>query len=90
MAEHERLVQRLAIRIYFADPYSPGNAARTITLTDCCVNTCPGADLSRYTQRELNALVHRLNAHPRKCLNFAAPLEIFTPLRHDSPVAIRT
>jgi hypothetical protein len=34
-----------------------------------------GTDLSRYTQRELNAIAYRLNTRPRKCLNFATPLE---------------
>ena len=27
MAEHERMAQRLAIRIFFADPYSPWTGA---------------------------------------------------------------
>jgi|CXWL01.1.fsa_nt_gi hypothetical protein len=30
-----------------------------------------GTDLSGYTQRELNAIAHRLNMRPRKCLDFA-------------------
>jgi len=49
-----------------------------------------GTDLSEYTQRELNAIVHRLNTRPRKCLNFATPLEVYTQLRHHSPVALGT
>jgi hypothetical protein len=49
-----------------------------------------GTDLSRYTQRELNAIAHRLNTRPRKCLNFATSLEVFTHLRHYSPVALGT
>ncbi|MBK9948046.1 MAG: hypothetical protein IPP12_12780 [Nitrospira sp.] len=42
----------------------------------------------RYTQRELNAIAHRLNTRPRKGLNFATPLEVFTQLRYHSPVAL--
>ena len=49
-----------------------------------------GTDLSGYTQRKLNAIAHRLNTRPRKCLNFAIPLEVFTQLRHHSPVALGT
>ena len=36
-----------------------------------------GTNLSGYTQRELNAIAHRLNTRPRKCLNFATPLEVY-------------
>jgi IS30 family transposase len=49
-----------------------------------------GTDLSGYTQRELNAIAHRLNTRPRKCLDWATPLEVFTHLRHQSPVATGT
>ncbi|MEO8339378.1 MAG: IS30 family transposase, partial [Nitrospirota bacterium] len=46
-----------------------------------------GTDLSGYTQRELNAIAHRLTTRPRQCLNFATPLEVSTHLRHHPPVA---
>ena len=49
-----------------------------------------GTDLSGYTQRQLNAIAHRLNTRPRKCLDWAMPLEVFTQLRHQSPVALGT
>jgi IS30 family transposase len=49
-----------------------------------------GTELSGYTQRELNAITHRLKTRPRKCLNFATPLEIYAQLRHHSPVALET
>jgi IS30 family transposase len=49
-----------------------------------------GTDLSGYTQRELNAIAHRLNTRPRKCLDFATPLEVYAHLRHNSPVALGT
>ena len=32
-----------------------------------------GTDLSGYMQRELNAIAHRLNTRPRKCLDVATP-----------------
>ena len=49
-----------------------------------------GTDLSGYTQRELNAIAHRLNTRPRKCLNCATPLEVYAHLRHHSPIALGT
>jgi transposase, IS30 family len=46
-----------------------------------------GTNLSGYTQHELNAIAHRLNTRPRKCLNFATPLEVYAHLRQHSPIA---
>ena len=45
---------------------------------------------SSYTQRELNAIAHRLNTRPRKCLDVATPLDVYAHLRHYSPVAFGT
>lgn len=91
MAEHEQLAQRLALRIFFADPHAPWQRGTNKNTNGLLRQYLPkGTDLSGYTQRELNAIAHRLNTRPRKCLNFATPLEVFTQLRHDSPVALGT
>ena len=91
MAEHERLAQRLAIQIFFADPYSPWQRGTNEHTNGLLRQYLPkGTDLSGYTQRELHAIAHRLNTRPRKCLNFATPLEVFTQWRHHSPVALGT
>ena len=91
MAEHERLAQRLAIQIFFADPSSPWQRGTNENTNGLLRQYLPkGTDLSGYTQRELNAIAHRLNTRPRKCLSFATPLEVFTQLRHHSPVALGT
>ena len=91
MAEHERLAQRLAIQVFFADPHSPWQRGTNENTNGLLRQYLPkGTDLSGYTQRELNAIAHRLNTRPRKCLNFATPLEVFTQLRHHSPVALGT
>ena len=69
----------------------PGNAGPTRILMACCASTCRRAPICRgYTQRELNAIGHRLNMRPRKCLRFATPLEVYAQLRHHSPVALGT
>ena len=49
-----------------------------------------GTDLSGYTQRELNAIAHRLNTRPRKCLDVATPLEVYAQLGPHAPVALGT
>ena len=91
MAEHERLAARLAIRIFFADPYSPWQRGTNENTNGLLRQYLPkGTDLSGYTQRELNAIAHRLNTRPRKCLDFATPLEVYAHLRHHSPVALGT
>jgi IS30 family transposase len=91
MAEHERLAERLTIRVFFADPYSPWQRGTNENTNGLLRQYLPkGTDLSGYTQRELNTIAHRLNTRPRKCLNWATPLEAFTQLRHHSPVALGT
>jgi IS30 family transposase len=91
MAEHERLAERLAIRVFFADPYSPWQRGTNENTNGLLRQYLPkGTDLSGYTQRELNAIAHRLNTRPRKCLDFATPLEVYAQLRHHSPVALGT
>ena len=91
MAEHEQLAQRLAIQVFFDDPHSPWQRGTNENTNGLLRQYLPkGTDLSGYTQRELNAIAHRLNTRPRKCLNFATPLEVFTQLRHHSPVALGT
>lgn len=91
MAEHERLAERLAIQIFFADPYRPWQRGTNENTNGLLRQYLPkGTDLSGYTQRELNAIAYRLNTRPRKCLNFATPLEVYAQLRPHSPVALGT
>lgn len=91
MAEQERLAQQLKIQVFFADPYSAWQRGTNENTNGLLRQYLPkGTALSGYTQRELNAIAHRLNTRPRKCLNFATPLEVYAHLRHQSPVALGT
>jgi len=91
MAEHEQLAQRLTIRVFFADPHSPWQRGTNENTNGLLRQYLPkGTDLSGYTQYELNAIAQKLNTRPRKCLNWATPLEVFTQLRHQSSVALGT
>ena len=91
MAEPERLAQRLTIRVFLADPHTPWQRGSHENTNGLLRQYLPkGTDLSGYTQRELNAIAHRLNTRPRKCLAFATPLEVYAQLRHHSPVALGT
>jgi IS30 family transposase len=91
MAEHERLAQRLAIRIFFADPYSPWQRGTNENTNGLLRQYLPKrTDLSCYSQRELNTIAHRLNTRPSRCLNWATPQEVYTRLHDHSPVALGT
>ncbi len=46
-------------------PTAPGNAGPTRIRMACYASTCQRAPT--YTQRELNAIAHRLNTRPQKC-----------------------
>ena len=47
MAEHARLAERLAIRIFFADPSSPWQRGTNENTMGCCASTCPRAQTCR-------------------------------------------
>ena len=87
-AEHARVAERLNIRVFLADPYRPWQRGTNEHTNGLLHQSGPkGTDWSGYTQRELNALAHRLNTRPRTCLNFATPLEVSAHLRQHTPVA---
>ena len=88
MAQDEPFGQRLAIKVFFADPYAHGNGAPTSTNGLLRQYLPKGTNLSGYIQRELNAIAHRLNTRPRKYLHCATSLEVYTHLRHHSPGAL--
>ena len=88
MAEHARLAQRLAIRVFVADPYSPWPRGTNENTPGRRRQYRPkGTDLSGYTPHELTAIAHRLNTRPRICPHFAMPREVDAHLRPHSPVA---
>ena len=80
MAEHERLAERLAIQIFFADPYSLWQRGTNENTNGLLRQYLPkGSDLSGFTQEELDAIAWTLNTRPRKSLGFRCPAELFTP-----------
>ena len=86
-----RVKHRLSIQVFFADPHSPWQRGTNENTNGLLRQYLPkGTDLSKYTQRELNAIAHRLNTRRRKCLGFATQLEVYTHVRHHSPVALGT
>jgi IS30 family transposase len=89
MVEHERLAHRLAILVFFADPYSPWQRGTNEHTNGLLRQYLPkSTDVSGYTQRALSVIAHRLNTRPRTYLHFAMPLEVCAQLRHYSPLAL--
>lgn len=78
MALHEELAKGTGLTIYFADPHSPWQRGINENTNGLLRQYLPkGADLSRYSQRELDAIAWSLNTRPRKSLGFRTPADVF-------------
>jgi len=55
MARHAQLTQNTGIKVYFADPYSPGSAARTRMRTGWSGSICPREPTLAGTRRTSSA-----------------------------------
>ena len=78
MSAHRALSARLGIEVYFADPHSPWQRGSCENTNGLLRQYLPkGADLSRYSQDELDAIAISLNTRPRARLDARTPLECF-------------
>jgi IS30 family transposase len=79
MSSHQALTARLGIAVYFADPHSPWQRGSCENTNGLLRQYLPkGADLSRLSQEELDAIALSLNTRPRARLDARTPLECFT------------
>lgn len=80
-AQHERLTERVGIRVYFANPYSPWERGSNEQANGLLRRYFPkGTDFSKVPWKEIQRVVDKINRRPRKCLNYQSPYEVFSKI----------
>jgi transposase, IS30 family len=80
-ALHYQLNQQLGLDTYFCDPHAPWQKGGIENAIGRMRRTLPRkSDLATITDHELENLVARYNATPRKCLAFRTPNEVFSTI----------
>lgn len=78
MGAHKQFAMATKTAVYFCDPYSPWQRGSNENTNGLLRQYFPkGADLSGFTQRQLDAIARQLNTRPRKTLGYKTPADIF-------------
>lgn len=78
MAHHAELSANTGMRVYFCDPHSPWQRGSCENINGLLRQYLPkGANLSIYSQDDLDAIADRLNTRPRQTLDWRTPLQVF-------------
>lgn len=81
MAQHAQLQIDTSLAIYFCDPQSPWQRGTDENTNGLLRQYFPkGTDISRYSERELDAVANALNDRPRKSLRWKTPAEALDEL----------
>jgi IS30 family transposase len=76
MAEHHAFRVDTGVQVYFCDPHSPWQRGSNENTNGLVRQYLPRTtDLSRLSQRDLNAIADELNTRPRQTLNWKTPSE---------------
>ena len=78
MAEHVRFSVETGVAVYFCDPKSPWQRGTNENTNGLLRQYLPkNADLSLYSQQQLNAIARSLNRRPRQTLGWMTPSQAF-------------
>jgi len=92
MAQHAQLRIETGLAIYFCDPRSPWQRGTNENTNGLLRQYFPkGTDMSRYGERELDAVAATLNGRPRKTLEWKTPAEALDHLLSNAqPTGVAT
>jgi IS30 family transposase len=83
MSHHRDFTIATGVVVYFADPQSPWQRPTNENSNRVIREYLPkGTDLSGHTQRQLDAIARKLNARPRKVLDYATPADTLAEVLH--------
>jgi IS30 family transposase len=81
MASHQDFTISTGVKVYFCDPHAPWQRGSNENTNGLLRQYLPrNADLSTFTQDQLDAIADKLNRRPRKRHQFLTPLEVFNQL----------
>jgi IS30 family transposase len=76
LSDHARFTVESGVSVFFADPHSPWQRGSNENTNGLLRQYFPkGTDLSRWGDRELQAVANTLNTRPRKTLGWRTPAE---------------